>query len=89
MLGTKRLPEGDGLLIRPCRQIHTFFMAYAIDVLFVDAKSEVVALCESLPPFHISPRVPRARLVVVELPAGAIARSGTRIGDVMAVERLG
>ena len=87
LLGTKRLPEGEGLLIRPCRQIHTFFMAYAIDVLFVDANGEVVAVCESLPPFRVSRRVARASFVI-ELPAGAIARSGTRIGDVVTVEEV-
>lgn len=87
LLGTNSLPEGDGLLIQPCQRIHTFFMAYPIDVVFVDAKSEVVALCESLPPFRVSPRVRRARLVI-ELPAGTIRRTGTRIGDVLTVESV-
>lgn len=85
LLGTKTLPNGEGLLIRPCQSVHTFFMAYPIDVLFLDKELRVVHMRETMVPNRISRHVFKARSVV-ELPAGTIGRTGTQLGDVLAVE---
>ena len=79
LLGTRVLPEGDGLWIRPCRQVHMFGMRYAIDVVFLDDSHRVVGLTSDLAPGRISPKV-REATSVLELPAGTIARAGLVTG---------
>jgi len=80
LLGTTALEPGRGLLLRPCRQIHCWFMRYAIDALFLDADGVVVGIARALRPWRISRAYPRA-LATLELPAGAVERSGSTLGD--------
>lgn len=80
LLGTKGLRQGEGLLIRPCIGVHTFFMKYPIDVVFLDRDNRVLAMLDSLKPHRVSRLVP-ASSAVIELPAGTVAGSGTRLGD--------
>jgi uncharacterized membrane protein (UPF0127 family) len=82
LLGTPSLPEGQGLLITPCRHIHTMGMKYAIDVAFVDASWTVRRVVHNLKPGRLSPLVLRSR-VVLELPAGKAEESGTEKGDML------
>jgi uncharacterized membrane protein (UPF0127 family) len=79
LLGTRELPEGNGLWIRPCRQVHMFGMRYAIDVVFLDDALRVVGLTSELQPGRISPKI-REATSVLELPAGTIARTGLLAG---------
>ena len=85
LLGTADLPAGDGLWIRPCRQVHMFGMRYAIDVVFLDDARRVVGLTESLAPWRVSPMV-KAATSVLELPPGTIARNGLREGQRITIE---
>ena len=85
LIGSKRLEPGAGLLIRPCRRIHTFLMAYPIDVLFIDGSSRVTRLYDSLAPCRMTDRVSESRFVI-ELPAGTIRQTGTQAGDLVAVQ---
>lgn len=71
LLGKSELPEGHGLLIRPCKGIHTFFMKFAIDAVFLDADNRIVALCRDIPPNRAT-RVYAKAHAVLELPAGSI-----------------
>ena len=73
------LREGEGLLIRPCRAVHMFGMGYPIDVAFLDAGSRVVATYAELRPGRMT-RFHRSA-AALELPAGQLARTGTRVGD--------
>ncbi len=82
LLGTASLPEGEGLLIRPCRSIHTIGMAYPIDVLFLARDGRVVKAVESVPPGRITSPAMSARSAL-ELAAGTIAKSGTQVGHVL------
>lgn len=82
LLGTSELPTGHGLVIEPCNSIHTFFMAYPIDVVFVDKEGRVVKVMEAVKPWRLTAMYPRARSVV-ELPAGALAGTGTTEGDLI------
>ena len=59
----------DALLIRPCSEIHTLFMAYPIDVLFIDKTGQVVRITENLRPWVPYAGACGARSVI-ELPAG-------------------
>lgn len=80
LLGRAALPEGEGLWLEPCNSVHMWFMRFPIDVVFASASGEVVALAPELRPW--SATVPkRGARAALELPVGAIARSGTCIGD--------
>jgi uncharacterized membrane protein (UPF0127 family) len=57
-----------------------FFMRFAIDVVFVDRQGAVVNPCKHVAPWRLASGGRRAR-AALELPAGTIERSGTRVGD--------
>jgi uncharacterized membrane protein (UPF0127 family) len=70
----------DGaLVIRPCRNVHTFGMRFPIDVAFCD-RSGVVLRTSSLSPWRVSAFVPRAAFAI-EARAGAFERWHLRAGD--------
>ncbi|MEJ8545779.1 DUF192 domain-containing protein [Brevibacillus borstelensis] len=80
LLGKRALPEGQALIIRPCRAVHTWFMRFPIDCLFVDRHGEIVHLIQELPPWRCTPFIKRADYVV-ELPPQTIRKTQTEIGD--------
>ncbi|MCL6477979.1 MAG: DUF192 domain-containing protein [Peptococcaceae bacterium] len=80
LLGRSGLPRGHCLVLKPCRSVHTMFMRFSIDLLFVDRSSRVVGLIGNLPPFRFSGTVKESCLVI-ELPAGTLASTGTSAGD--------
>jgi uncharacterized protein len=86
LVGVRRLPAGDGLLITPCREIHCMFMSIPIDVLYVDKQDRVVALDPNMQPWRVG-RVVKAAHAVIELPAGTLAATGTAVGDQLRVQR--
>jgi len=79
LLGKDRLGPGKGLLIRPCTGIHTFFMKFPIDAVFLDKENRIIALFRSLPPNRLT-AVYRKAYSVLELPAGAVDLN-TAVGD--------
>jgi uncharacterized protein len=80
LLGRDGLAPGHALLIFPSSSIHTFFMRFAIDVVFADRHDRVVALREAMPPGVPFAGSRKARYVI-ELPSGVIAATGTQVGD--------
>ena len=84
LLGRRSLPAGEALLLQPCRSVHTLFMRFAIDLVYVDAQMTVVKTVQDLRPFRVSGAFRRAH-AVIELPAGALLRSGTAVGDRLVV----
>lgn len=76
----RELPGGEGLLIRPCNSVHTHFMRFPIDVIFVDREWRVLHLILGMRPWRHSPVV-RGSVAVLELGNGAAG--ATRIGDVL------
>lgn len=81
----RELPEGHGLLIRPCNSVHMFFVRFPIDVVFLTKDLVVERLLPNLRPWHVSPVVLGA-YQTLELPAGAIARCGLAEGDRLTLE---
>ncbi len=79
LMGRKNLPAQTGLLLVPCPQIHTYFMRFGIDVVFMDATYRVVAVHEAVKPWRMSPFYPSARQCL-ELPAGTL-QGRVRVGD--------
>lgn len=53
LLGKKGLEDGQGLLIRPCSSIHTFFMKFPIDVLFLTKDGVVIKIAKRLKPWRL------------------------------------
>jgi hypothetical protein len=80
LLGHPELEEGEGLLILPSGGVHMYGMKYALDVLLLDQDRRVVASYPELSPGSRTRMHGNAR-VAVELPVGAIGRSGTEEGD--------
>lgn len=54
LLGKKRLSKGDGLLLSPCTSVHTFFMKFPIDVIFLDRNNKVIRLYKNLKPNRLT-----------------------------------
>lgn len=79
------LPEDTGLLIDPCSSIHSMWMRFPIDVLYINDDDIVVRLADAMPAWRIGPLRTGARYVI-ELPAGTIAASRTAPGDRIAYE---
>ena len=52
LIGTKRLPPGEGMLILRCNAIHTFFMSFAIDATFLDRHDRVVKVVRNIRPWR-------------------------------------
>ena len=82
LLAFKPLKESEGLLIKDCRSIHTMWMRYCIDAVFIDKKGRVIAMHEDLAPFRFSPYIKDA-CSVLELKAGSTGRASIRIGDII------
>jgi uncharacterized membrane protein (UPF0127 family) len=80
LMGRGRMAPGEGLWICPCQSVHTLWMRFSIDVLFLDNDKSVIHLVERMKPFRISRHLSRAGSVV-ELPAATIQLTGTRLGD--------
>jgi uncharacterized protein len=87
LLGRAHLPAGEGILLRPAGSVHTFFMRFAIDVVYVDDELAVVGIAPSLPPWRLSAR--RGAKAVVELAAGECERLGLAVGDRLALAPAG
>jgi protein-S-isoprenylcysteine O-methyltransferase Ste14/uncharacterized membrane protein (UPF0127 family) len=85
LLGSGTLAPGAGLWLKPCRQVHTIGMRYAVDVVFLDDGHRVVHTIGGLAPGALSPRV-GAATSVIELPAGTLARLGLAAGAEILIE---
>lgn len=80
LIGGKPLQDGEGMLIVPCQSIHTHFMSFPIDALYISPDQQVVGADREMKPWRFG-RLHRKARAVLELPAGAIGRSDTQVGD--------
>ena len=79
LLKHERLEPGEALWIVPSRGVHTFGMKFTIDVIALDERGVVIDCVPDMKPWRI--RLPRRGTAgVLELAAGRVAASGTRIG---------
>lgn len=85
LLGRSGLGDGTALIIAPCNAVHTFFMRFTIDVVFVDRQGQVLKACRGLVPWRIGFSL-RA-FAAVEVPAGSAERAGISRGDRLAIAR--
>ena len=83
LLGRTRLGENEGLLLRPASMIHTWFMRFSIDAVFLDRDLRVLRVAEDVRPWRM--RAARGAKAVLELPAGAAARWALQPGEQLAL----
>jgi uncharacterized protein len=81
LLGRNGLGPGQGLWIIPCEAVHTFFMKFAIDLIYIDRKNFVKKVRSGVPPWRISGCL--SAHSVLELPVGTIHATQTQRGDVL------
>ena len=86
LLKHERLEPGDGLWIVPCESVHTFFMKFPIDLVYLDKQRKVRKVRHHVNPWRVSLCLPAHS--VLELPAGTAQRTGTVAGDVLTFEKL-
>jgi len=84
-MGRRTLAEDEGLLIEPCSSIHTMFMRFTIDVVFLDKERRVVKVA-TVPPFRAA--LGGGGHAVLELPAGTAERNGVEVGDALSLAPL-
>ena len=80
LLGRRGLDAGGGLWIKPSSGVHTFFMAFKIDVVGLDRDLKVIKLWRCLPPFRVTSVSLKLRSVI-ELPCGTISQTQIQLGD--------
>jgi len=79
LLGKRSLAPEEGILLRPASSVHTLFMRFPIDVVFLDRDFAVLRVVPGLRPWRAASR--RRAAVVLELAAGESERRGIRVGD--------
>lgn len=84
LLGKREFLRGQAMILRPCNSIHTFFMTFAIDVLFVNKSHQIVKTLSDLSPFKLS-NICFKSSYAVELPAGIITATNSSVGDILQI----
>lgn len=84
----RSIPDGYGLLIRPCNQIHMMNMNFPLDVIYLSEENTVLHIDERIQPWKIGKTVKRA-VCVVEVNAGTCAGIGLESGDCLTIEKNG
>jgi len=84
LLNRKSLDKGEALILLPSNCIHSFFMRFSIDVLFLDKNNKIIAALPSFKPFRLSPVYFSASLVI-ELPEFTIQSTVSEVGDIIKI----
>ncbi len=85
LMGRKGIEEGGGLLLAKSASIHSFFMRFRFDAIFVDNDDRVVKVVAAMRRWSVA-FGGRGAKHTLELPAGTAERTGTRPGDQLAYE---
>jgi len=86
LLKHTRLEPGQGLWIVPCESVHTFFMKFPIDLVYLDRQRKVRKVRSAVPAWRLSACLTAHS--ILELPAGTAEKTGTRAGDELKIENL-
>jgi uncharacterized protein len=84
LLGRDGLLPGEGLWIVPCESVHTFFMRFPIDLIYLDKEHRVRKVRSAVPAWRLSACL--FAHSVIELPAGTIREAETQRGDQLEFE---
>ena len=86
LLKHTRLEPGSGLWIVPCESVHTFFMKFPIDLVYLDKQRKVRKVRHAVPAWRLSACLTAHS--ILELPAGTAEKTGTQAGDELVMEKL-
>jgi len=86
LLKHDRLEPGQGLWIVPCESVHSFFMKFAIDLVYLDKRHRVRKVRHRMVPWRMSACLTAHS--ILELPAGTVAATGTARGDQLEIEKI-
>jgi uncharacterized membrane protein (UPF0127 family) len=86
LLKHTHLAPGEGLWIVPCESVHSFFMKFAIDLVYLDRARKVRKVRHRMEPWRVSACL--SAHSILELPAGSVAASGTQAGDQIQIDTL-
>ena len=88
LIGTssEEFGPGRGLWITPCRGVHTLWMRFPIDVVYLNREQVVLHVEANLNPWRFAP-VRRMARSVLELPLNTLQTTGTCIGDQIEIRR--
>jgi len=86
LLKHERLDPGEGLWITPCESVHTFFMKFPIDLVYLDRHLKVRKVRSRVRPWRLSSCL--LAHSVLELPAGTVKQSGTQAGDELTFDEM-
>ena len=84
LLGRRDLRSDEGILLEPAGTIHTFFMRFPIDAVFLDRDGRVLRVVESMPPWRMAGA--RHARAVLELRAGESLRRGLAPGSTVVLD---
>ncbi|EKE02764.1 MAG: hypothetical protein ACD_20C00337G0035 [uncultured bacterium] len=82
LLNRAGLEKGEGLLIVPCNGIHSFFMRFRFDAVFLDKGNKVKYLIKNMKPWQLSPMIFGAHSIL-ELPAATIEEADIKLNDAL------
>jgi hypothetical protein len=86
LLKHTHLDAGQGLWIVPCESVHSFFMKFAIDLVYLDRARKVRKVRHCMEPWRVSACL--SAHSILELPAGSVAGTGTQAGDQIEIVTL-
>ncbi len=88
LIGRKYMGRGEALIFYRCTSVHTFFMKFPIDVVFLDKQMRLIKAYKSFFPCKIS-RMVLNSYVAIEFCAGTLDRTHTEVGDILNIESKG
>lgn len=80
LLGVAPLQQGEGLVLVGEKSIHTLFMRFPLDIVYVDKNYQVIRTKVNMVPYRLGPFVAQAAYIL-ELPVGTISASATQVDD--------
>lgn len=84
LIGYSSFDSDSALILPGCRQIHTFFMRFSIDIIFIDRNNRVIHIFESASPNKVSGYVPDSA-AAIEI-SGGISSGKIEVGDVLLID---
>jgi uncharacterized membrane protein (UPF0127 family) len=79
LLGRHSFAPGSAMILAPCSSVHTFFMKFPIDILFVSRDGRVLKVVPRCGAWRLA--FGPGAFAAIELPAGAAETTGTSVGD--------
>ncbi len=84
LIGKKQMENNEAMWIKPCNGVHTYFMKFSLDVLFLDKNMQVCAIEKKVKPFRFSKIYFKAKSVL-EINSGLSDEKQIKIGDYLYV----